>query len=113
LLRFRPQHCDICAGTGDIYYDHDHRTGFFRGWLCRLCNSAIGMAKDDPSILRRMATYLETRGSLPPEASWTLARRAASVIDTVRAQVPLYDDLDDPADDGDMYTAGYDPRCRA
>lgn len=39
--------------------DHDHRTRAVRRLLCRLCNSAIGMAGEDPDRLRRMADYLE------------------------------------------------------
>ena len=33
-----------------------------RGLLCFACNTAIGQAKDDPALLRRMADYVE-RGS--------------------------------------------------
>lgn len=43
--------------------DHNHKTGKFRGILCKTCNRAIGMLRDSPSILRRAAEYLETRGS--------------------------------------------------
>lgn len=39
--------------------DHDHKTGKIRGLLCSRCNTAIGLAKDDPQILRNMAKYLE------------------------------------------------------
>ena len=39
--------------------DHDHATGRVRGILCRLCNAAIGLAQDDPKLLRKMARYLE------------------------------------------------------
>ncbi len=39
--------------------DHDHATGHIRGILCRLCNTAIGHANDDPKLLRKMASYLE------------------------------------------------------
>ena len=35
--------CEIC---GKVYktldYDHDHKTGLHRGWLCRWCNLKLG-----------------------------------------------------------------------
>jgi len=42
--------------------DHDHTTGRVRGLLCNACNRAIGLAKDDPTTLRRLAEYLEGAG---------------------------------------------------
>ena len=39
--------------------DHDHATGKMRGLLCANCNHALGMAHDDPFLLRRMADYIE------------------------------------------------------
>jgi Recombination endonuclease VII len=39
--------------------DHNHRTNVVRRLLCLLCNTAIGMAGEDPARLRRMADYLE------------------------------------------------------
>lgn len=43
---------------GRFAFDHDHRTGRFRGLLCQTCNTAIGHAKDDPKVLLRMVKYL-------------------------------------------------------
>ena len=45
--------------------DHDHRTGRVRGFLCQRCNVVLGMARDDPSILRSAIRYL----SQPPAAA--------------------------------------------
>lgn len=47
--------------------DHDHRCcgpvksceRCRRGILCGRCNTALGMANDDPDLLRRLADYLE------------------------------------------------------
>jgi hypothetical protein len=41
-----------------VHCDHDHRTGKFRGWLCRMCNTAIGALGDDVDGLERALAYL-------------------------------------------------------
>ena len=51
--------CEICGSISKIVYEHDHKTGRFRGWACAKCNSALGFAEDDPVRLRAMAAYLE------------------------------------------------------
>jgi hypothetical protein len=43
--------------------DHNHTTDKPRGLLCKPCNSALGFAQDDPDTLRRLADYLDERGS--------------------------------------------------
>jgi hypothetical protein len=54
--------CEVCgSNSGQMDIDHDHKTGKVRGILCSWCNRALGMAKDDPAILRKMADYLEAR----------------------------------------------------
>ena len=45
--------------------DHNHMTGRVRGLLCGNCNVALGNAQDSPTILRRLADYIEARGVLP------------------------------------------------
>lgn len=39
--------------------DHCHKTGIIRGLLCRQCNTALGMLKDDIESARRLVKYLE------------------------------------------------------
>lgn len=39
--------------------DHCHTTGKVRGLLCAQCNLAVGNVSDDPTVLRRLAEYLE------------------------------------------------------
>lgn len=52
--------CEVCEIIGEmLYFDHDHKTGKFRGWLCGNCNRALGQAKDSPEVLRKLAIYLE------------------------------------------------------
>jgi hypothetical protein len=65
-LAGRPQaeRCEICnrAPTGHTkatHFDHCHTTGKFRGWLCTKCNTALGLADEDPKILRAIADYIE------------------------------------------------------
>ena len=59
----KPSVCDVCRGVSTngrrIAVDHDHATGRVRGFLCNGCNIAIGMVKEDPDRLRRLAEYLE------------------------------------------------------
>jgi hypothetical protein len=54
-----PDQCEVCGEPGRTELDHDHTTGLVRGWLCRGCNAALGMAADSPATLRRLAAYLD------------------------------------------------------
>lgn len=59
--------CAICGCEGGsednrgdrLAVDHDHETGVVRGLLCHKCNTAIGLLRDDPEVLRRAADYLD------------------------------------------------------
>jgi len=52
--------CDNCGKTNySLSLDHCHSTGEFRGWLCPICNHAIGMLGDDVEALKRAVSYLE------------------------------------------------------
>lgn len=42
-----------------LFLDHGKWTGKARGFICRGCNTAIGMAGESPERLRRLADYLE------------------------------------------------------
>lgn len=62
--RPRPLICEVCESENErrkdvIAFDHCHKTGKFRGWLCDRCNMTIGAAADDPSLLRKLADYLD------------------------------------------------------
>lgn len=54
--------CAICAeqftkkSTPRI--DHNHTTGAVRGVLCRNCNVALGLLKDDPACVKKAFDYL-------------------------------------------------------
>ncbi len=64
--------CRICGGVEHditlpnpcnfrctLELDHDHKTGKFRGMLCRNCNVALGKFKDSPAILEKAIEYLK------------------------------------------------------
>ncbi len=55
-----PQCCELCEKpfTATPHLDHDHFTGLFRGWLCRYCNTGIGMLQDCPRLLERAKQYV-------------------------------------------------------
>jgi hypothetical protein len=58
-----PEVCEVCGEKdkwgGRLCFDHCHSTGIFRGWLCRNCNSTIGIVDDNIERLRALADYLE------------------------------------------------------
>lgn len=56
--------CRIClleynlGGPKGLHVDHDHSTGEVRGLLCRNCNVALGLIKENKDILLRIFNYL-------------------------------------------------------
>lgn len=52
-------YCEICFKKENLCYDHSHVTNKFRGTLCQTCNSALGMFKDDITILKNAIKYLK------------------------------------------------------
>jgi hypothetical protein len=67
--REMPDRCECCSreAVGSLHLDHCHESGTFRGWLCRACNSAIGMLGDNITGLMMAVTYLQ-RSSEPKAA---------------------------------------------
>ena len=60
----RPERCEICNELGNnfkygLHYDHDHKTGKFRGWLCGNCNLVLGLVKDNIEVLEKMVVYIK------------------------------------------------------
>ena len=55
--------CYICQrATGKVRklaVDHDHRSGYVRGLLCKPCNSILAHLRDDGSAAWRVIVYLE------------------------------------------------------
>ena len=58
--RKMPEQCEICGSMGTICFDHDHITGLARGWLCKRCNFALGLVKDNTETLEEMVRYLKS-----------------------------------------------------
>ena len=65
--RIMPDRCEVCGNLGKdfqkgLHYDHNHKTGKFRGWICFKCNVALGMVGDNVEILKKLINYLENNG---------------------------------------------------
>ena len=58
MLAAQSGRCAICNELAELVVDHDHATGMVRNALCNPCNLALGLMRDDPSILLRAASYL-------------------------------------------------------
>jgi len=50
--------CEICESTKALRYDHDHKTGSARGWLCNRCNLGIGFFSDNVVMLEKAILYI-------------------------------------------------------
>lgn len=61
--RKKPDSCEICGAMSVIHFDHDHKTGKFRGWICRRCNLVLGMVKDNQELLVDLSNYLKSNVS--------------------------------------------------
>ncbi len=49
----------VNGGIKKLCVDHCHITGLVRGLLCGRCNTAIGLLRNDPTVTRQAANYLE------------------------------------------------------
>jgi hypothetical protein len=51
----------VAAGRtpATAHVDHDHRTGHIRSLLCNACNTVIGLARENPSVLCAAAEYVK------------------------------------------------------
>jgi hypothetical protein len=59
LLELQGGRCAICGRDDrELFVDHSYRNGKTRGLLCRTHNTALGMFKDSPSLLRKALAYL-------------------------------------------------------
>ena len=53
--------CDCCGliSTEKLVFDHCHDELKWRGWLCRKCNTGIGLLGDNISGLKQAIEYLK------------------------------------------------------
>jgi hypothetical protein len=51
--------CEICSEISNLNIDHDHNTQVIRGVLCRKCNWALGLLKDNTNYLKKAIEYLD------------------------------------------------------
>lgn len=60
-LAGRPKslNCEICGKKCNTVFDSVKEGGKFRGWICRSCDSALGLTNEDISVLKKMINYLE------------------------------------------------------
>ena len=60
MLEEQNDKCGICDIKMPVpHIDHDHATGQIRMLLCRNCNTMLGMANDNATILSNAIKYLE------------------------------------------------------
>ena len=60
----KPLQCEVCKALGSSFkkglqFDHCHKTGEFRGWLCSNCNTSLGLVKEDVKRLEALIKYLQ------------------------------------------------------
>lgn len=58
--------CDPTNQSQRFSIDHDHVTGRVRGLLCNRCNRALGLLRDDATILERARRYLDATAPVAP-----------------------------------------------
>lgn len=53
--------CFLCETVPKttLCVDHDHETGLVRKLLCRSCNMALGLVKDNPKTIAKMFDYVK------------------------------------------------------
>lgn len=67
MMKDQDKCCFLCKKDLSIlprqkqHVDHSHSTGKVRGILCISCNHGLGKFQDNPELLRKAATYIETR----------------------------------------------------
>lgn len=60
MVQLQKGKCDICGvKPAKLNVDHCHSTDKVRGLLCRSCNRALGLFKDDKEVLLRAAEYID------------------------------------------------------
>lgn len=64
MVEMQGGQCGICKEKKKLYVDHCHETGKVRGLLCQLCNSGLGLMKDNIATLKNAIIYLNNAASV-------------------------------------------------
>ena len=51
--------CQLCDRIDKLFCDHDHVSKQFRGWICRNCNSSLGLMGDSEKGVLKALAYLQ------------------------------------------------------
>ena len=51
--------CACCKRIDKLFLDHDHSSKKFRSYICRSCNSGIGLLGDSEEGVRQALAYLQ------------------------------------------------------
>ena len=51
--------CEICGNKDRLFIDHIHGTSQIRGLLCSMCNTGLGMFRDNRESLAKAIDYLK------------------------------------------------------
>lgn len=96
-----PVHCDCCGTAAPLQLDHCHRSGRLRGWVCRSCNTILGLIDAGRRMPReRERRYLARAGlfvvipELPdsPESDeWLYVDDVAALLNVTRSLIEQSD----------------------
>ncbi len=94
LIQLQDGLCAICCIklSENCAVDHSHIDDYVRGMLCKPCNSALGLFKDNPDILRRAADYLDTAKEIavePTVEDFEIATRLLESINGRKSKEPI------------------------
>lgn len=97
LIRRQNRMCGACPeilNMDNSVVDHDHSTGKVRGLLCRRCNLALGLLRDDP--VNVWLLYLYIRSNKSPRMINDLIGPANELLSMVKpeAERPFRTDVD-------------------
>ena len=83
FLRKQGNACAICkdrfSEESRPYIDHDHSSGWVRGLLCRDCNFAIGLLREDIDRFQSAADYLIST-AVPTEFNFAAQKAAVRKV---------------------------------